>query len=677
MYNYHTNIKTERGKIMDNNARWITNKDFSDLSPINVFHKEMDKQEKNYDENLLNSHILFRKEFDVNFKKESYSIDITADDYYRLYINGEFVCSGPAPCYPWHYYYNTVDISKYIHEGKNVIAVHTFYQGMINRVWVSADRRHGLICTLYENNEVLIVSDETFKCQKHQGYSYSGIAVERHDTLFNEIYISGTPEENFESLDFDDSNWCFASLNRYNDRILFKQETKTLDYYAILPRKIEKIEGGYRIDTEQEIVGYLTAEAIGRKGDKITVRYAEELDDNGYARYNMRCKCHYEDTWVLSGGTDTFKPFDYKGFRYVELISDNEFDLNIDSVKIIVRHYPFVSVRKCPIKNVRIERIWKLCENTIKYGTQDCFVDCPTREKGQYLGDVCISAIANAILTGKCDMLKKSIRNFADSSRICKGLMAVSTSSFMQEIADYSMLFPMTVLWYYKLTEDVEFLKEMIPTLNGLVSYFKEYEREDGLIEKVTEKWNLVDWPENLRDGYAFPLSRPIGDGCHNVINAFYIGMHKCINEIYSICGIDKIDLSHYEQAYIKEFFNDKLNIFTDSKSTEHAALHSNVLPLLFKIKTNDTCKSNIIELIKEKGLTSSGTYFSYFIMQALKNENEIQLLLELITDEKAWLNMLDENATTTFEAWGKEQKHNSSLFHPWSCTPLLILYDL
>ena len=52
-------------------------------------------------------------------------------------------------------------------------------------------------------------------------------------------------------------------------------------------------------------------------------------------------------------------------------------------------------------------------------------------------------------------------------------------------------------------------------------------------------------------------------------------------------------------------------------------------------------------------------------------------MVKELIKDEKAWLNMLSEGATTTFEAWGKEQKKNTSLFHPWSTCPIIILHDM
>ena len=37
---------------------------------------------------------------------------------------------------------------------------------------------------------------------------------------------------------------------------------------------------------------------------------------------------------------------------------------------------------------------------------------------------------------------------------------------------------------------------------------------------------------------------------------------------------------------------------------------------------------------------------------------------------------MLSEGATTLFEAWGKEQKWNTSLCHPWACAPLPVLVE-
>ena len=42
------------------------------------------------------------------------SINITADSRYKLYVNGEYVCCGPARGYPESCPFDTVDIGKYL-----------------------------------------------------------------------------------------------------------------------------------------------------------------------------------------------------------------------------------------------------------------------------------------------------------------------------------------------------------------------------------------------------------------------------------------------------------------------------------------------------------------------------------------------------------------------------------
>ena len=95
----------------------------------------------------------------------------------------------------------------------------------------------------------------------------------------------------------------------------------------------------------------------------------------------------------------------------------------------------------------------------------------------------------------------------------------------MQEIADFSLLYSQLLLLYYRFTGEKETVDRYYGIADGILKHFSQYAREDGLLEQVADKWNLVDWPENLRDGYDFPLTRPVvALGCHNVINALYIG---------------------------------------------------------------------------------------------------------------------------------------------------------
>ena len=68
----------------------------------------------------------------------------------------------------------------------------------------------------------------------------------------------------------------------------------------------------------------------------------------------------------------------------------------------------------------------------------------------------------------------------------------------------------------------------------------------------------------------------------------------------------------------------------------------------------------------------------SYYVLKALCKMGRYEEALSLILseDERSWLNMISEGATTCFEAWGKEQKHNTSLCHPWASSPIIILAE-
>ena len=129
-------------------------------------------------------------------------------------------------------------------------------------------------------------------------------------------------------------------------------------------------------------------------------------------------------------------------------------------------------------------------------------------------------------------MYKKMLLDFAVSARVDSGLMAVAPGGAMQEIADYSCQYPEQILTYYWLTGDMEMLRELMPVVDGVEDYFDAHRNSNGLIENLTEKWNLVDWPENLRDDYDFVLSQPVAPGVHNVINAFYYGLKRDADEM-------------------------------------------------------------------------------------------------------------------------------------------------
>ncbi len=651
--------------------KFISHPDFAELTPIIVFHKEHAEISvpKNPKE-LQNRHILYRKKVGLT-KPEKAILRISADDHYKLYINGTFVCEGPAPSYPCAYYFNELDVTPYLKNGENTVAVHTYYQGLINRVWVSGDLRQMLWAELICDGETSLVTDSSWLCTYHTGYSEYGKLG--YDTVFTECFDSRSKEIGFERPGFDDSAWIFAKTKKHTDYNLIKQPTSVLSYEKYLPVFTEKRGNTLFIDFGREAAGNLSALFKGRPGDSVIFRYGEELNDDGTVRFKARCNCIFEEKMILSGKDDRLDFYDYKAYRYAEIILPD--GAEVSDISFTARFYPYEEKAEYPDYGEDFKKIIRLCADTIKYGTQECYVDCPSREKGQYLGDVSIAARAHAVLTGDTAMMKKAILDFCRSSFICPGIMAVSTSSLMQEIADYSLQLAAQVLWIYKTDGDIDFLKSTKPYLDAQLEYFKKYMRADGLLDGVTEKWNLVDWPANLRDGYDFPLTKPIGLGLHNVINAFWIGHLKALDEINKILGSSETGLtSKAEKSFTEIFFNKESGLFCDTPEHTHSSVHSNVLPLLFGIcKDNTQLKHRIVEFIMKKRLSSMGVYMAYFTLAALMKNGFEKEALELTLDPECWLNMLSQGATAAFEAWGKEQKSNCSLFHPWATAPLII----
>lgn len=661
------------------NAKWIMDERFCGLNPMDVFHKQLDKKEQpEHRPDLKNLHMLVRRKFHCMDQVQNVYIDITADDYYKLYINGVFVGQGPAPAYHFHYNYNRYDVSEMIKPGENIIAVHVYYQGLINRVWNSGDYRQGMIAELLIDNKPYLSTDTSWKYI--QAKEFTGTQAIGYETQFPEHIDSRLKEDCWKEIEYDDAKWKAACEHPGDDHQLVMQSTPVLEVYTLAPREVRLLEGGhYFIDFGQEITGQFTMKAKGTAGQKIDILCGEELAEGGetLVRHKMRCNCDYKESWILSGREDVLEQFDYKAFRYVEIIAPAG-TVRPDSFCAVVRHYPFDEEScKFDSSSPLLNGVWNICKNGVKYGSQEVFVDCPSREKGQYLGDATVTTHSHLYLTGDLRLFKKALKDFALSMSICQGLMAVAPGSYMQEIADFSLQWPLQLLNYYRQSGDRAFLAEMLPVAEGILVYFKKYVRQDGLLENVKEKWNLVDWPQNLRDGYDFDLETGVGDGCHNVINAFYYGAVKTVNEIKESLGMEKLDdLNSLKQSFIHAFYRPEKKLFADSTVSSHTALHSNAIPLFFDLVPEEAVDS-MISFLKEKKL-NCGVYITYFLLKGLAAAGAHDLVYDLITsqDTHSWSNMLREGATTCFEAWGKEQKWNTSLCHPWASSPVPVLIE-
>ncbi|MCD8014290.1 MAG: hypothetical protein LUG99_14145, partial [Lachnospiraceae bacterium] len=316
-----------------------------------------------------------------------------------------------------------------------------------------------------------------------------------------------------------------------------------------------------------------------------------------------------------------------------------------------------------------LERIFEICKNAVRCCSQDGYLDCPTREKGQYLGDALITGRSQVWLTGSTELLRKCIDDFIASQSISPSIMAVAPGSVMQEIADFSLLFPLLPLTDYEFTGDKNYLACCYPAVKLLTESFLIYQRPDGLLENVGDLWNLVDWPGNLRDGYDFPLTRPIvGEGCHNVVNALWYGANQMQEQMERILGLSAAGrTARIASAYRAAFFREEQCLFADSEISRHCSLHANLYAAYFGLLPKES-EEAYLQLLQTPGRVC-GALPAYFSMKSAARIGRPDICFRLMTrsDSYGWRNMLREGASASFEAWGKDQKWNTSLCHGWS----------
>lgn len=302
---------------------------------------------------------------------------------------------------------------------------------------------------------------------------------------------------------------------------------------------------------------------------------------------------------------------------------------------------------------------------------------------------------------------KKVEEIVAYADMFCRHEFLFNTENDLEQM-DEPIFYDKKIDWEYKPGDDIEYIFQFnrhryfitlgqAYQLTGdekyaecYVDMITDWIKENPLIEakkntnwRILEvgfrgEWNLVDWPENLRDGYDFTLSRPIvADGCHNVVNALYIGAMKTLTEIEDILKLPHtVTWENYLSAFYNVFYNQQTKLFVDSEGSTHSAVHSNVYPLYFGLVAKEQ-EENIVDFLEKKGLCC-GVFLSYFFLKGIAKAGKYDVVYKLLVNETehGWINMLREGATTCYEAWGREQKWNTSLCHPWASAPIPVMIE-
>lgn len=198
-------------------------------------------------------------------------------------------------------------------------------------------------------------------------------------------------------------------------------------------------------------------------------------------------------------------------------------------------------------------------------------------------------------------------------------------------------------------------------------------ERARGGLYNAHGAADIVDWPPHERDGFVFK-------DVNAVINAFF---YRNLLEMADLAqALDKsADAARFRAqakevhaAYQKVFFDATRRIYVDGEGTDHASQHANAAALAFGLVPVEHRRS-VAEYCLSRGMACS-VYFAQYLLEALYEAGEPDAALKLMTatGDRTWLDMLDQGATITMEAWSVKYKPNLDLNHAWGTPPLNVI---
>ncbi|KAG7433196.1 hypothetical protein Forpi1262_v007113 [Fusarium oxysporum f. sp. raphani] len=137
------------------------------------------------------------------------------------------------------------------------------------------------------------------------------------------------------------------------------------------------------VDFGQNLVGYVRLKRdIGQKGDKVTLRHPEVLED-GELRLRPLRICEATDEYVCDGGAAaSWEPsFTYHGFRYCQVDGwSMEIDL-LDSIQAVVCHNDMELAGEFACSDARLNNLYRNATWSMRGNFFSIPTDCPQRDE--------------------------------------------------------------------------------------------------------------------------------------------------------------------------------------------------------------------------------------------------------------------------------------------------------
>ncbi len=619
----------------------------------------------------------FRKELNISGKIRSARVYLAAAGLYELYING--MKSGDAMLDPAYtrfdrrILYVVHDVTSLLNTGNNAIGVllgNGWYNHQSTAVWFFHEapwRARPKFCA-----ELHLVYDDG---SREIIYSDTDWKTTTGPVIFNSIYTAEHYDARLEQPGwnipgFNDSKWKAAIAVSTPSQNIVAQVMHPIRAVDTIPaRKMTRYDGRtWVFDLGRNIAGVSSLTVSGDAGTIIRLKHAERLDRSGHADQS-NINVHYRptdnsdpfqtDIFILSGrGKETFRPkFNYKGFRYVEVISSRPLDLKKESLTGYFMHSDIPPAGRITSSDTLLNKVWTATNNSYLSNLYGYPTDCPQREKNGWTGDAHIASETGLYNFDGITVYEKWLNDHRDEQQPNGVLPAIiPTSGWGYHWAngpDWTSTIAIIPWNIYLFYGDPYLLKLCYDNIKRYVDHITEIS-PSGLTD-----WGLGDW---------IPIKSVAPKELTS--SAYYYTDALILSKAAGILGRME-DQEKYTRlaSKIKDAINNfyldtAKGIYGKGLQTEQCVpLQWGIVPDAMKQKVADNLAKAIMN---NGGKMDVGLLGTKAILNALSENGYADLAYELAAKDKfpSWGWWIVNGATTLYENWPIDSKSDISLNH-------------
>lgn len=626
---------------------------------------------------------------EIDFFGKSLELYISSDSNYTVYVNGSLAAFGQYADFPYKKVYDKIDLSRYMRQGKNIVAFRVWYYG-IDTSQTYYPGKAGLIYSLYADGVLLSYSSRatlsrlspTFvqhKCKQitmQLGLSFEYDANRADSWMFGDA-ASEYPFS--QSAEIDISPEMRPRTCRTTE---FGETVKGRE---ISGKGITPVSQKGRIfDLGRETVGFICIKFRCESDAPITVAFGEHLAD-GHVRREVGGRdfsfIYHPTRGELNYYMNAFRRF---GCRFVEIITDEL----ISDVEVYLREvvYPISPLEAPEGLTFTEQKIYDACVHTLKCCMHEHYEDCPWREQALYTMDSRNQMLAGYYAFGEYQFPKANLELISEDARP-DGLLSICYPMKRElAIPSFSLHFITECEEYLRYSGDEDFIRSIYPKITKTLSTFLNRIDESGLVKTFggVDMWNFYEWEDGL-DGNLDNVGKYTqGEEYDLALNTL---LSYAISRMISINERLKFDTDSLKKtknalntAINAYFYCTERDLYETRKGTSHFAKLTNSLAILSGAANRETAERIAEKLTVHVGLVDASLSMRVFLYDALLMVDREKYSRYVLTDiERIYAPMLENGNNTVWETeLGQADFDNAgSLCHGWSAIPIYYFNEL